>query len=113
MKSLFVLLCTVGGFFCFATEVHSQSLEDNEHYRAFKSWAGDTQFPNPFPNSFKFCIQSYDRMIASGVSPSTRVREDSDRGFLWTGTLQEIKEKWCEAGLKKITGDVTAKHRAV
>ena len=110
MIFVFVLFALLAVFSTSAAEVRAQSLDDNEHYIAFKSWAGDTQLPNPVPNSFKFCIQSYERMIAGGVSPSTRVREDNDRGFLWTGTLQEIKEKWCEAGLKKITGDVSAKH---
>lgn len=110
MRFVFVFFALTVVFSTSAAEARAQSLDDNEHYRAFKSWAGDTQFPNPVPNSFKFCIQKYNDMIASGVSPSTRVREDRDRGFLWTGTLQEIKEKWCEDGLKKITGDVTAKH---
>lgn len=87
-----------------------QAHESNEHYQAFQSWAIDTQMPNPVPNMFKFCLQSYDKMIASGVSPSTRVTEGKVRGVPWEGTVQEIKEKWCEAGLKKSTGDVAAKH---
>jgi len=59
---------------------------------------------------FKFCLQAYDRMIASGVSPSTQVTEGEVSGIPWKGTVQEIKEKWCEAGLKKTTGDVAARH---
>jgi hypothetical protein len=66
--------------------------------------------PNPVPNMFKFCLQAYDRMIASGVSPSTQVTEGEVSGIPWKGTVQEIKEKWCEAGLKKTTGDVAARH---
>lgn len=87
-----------------------ESLENNQHYQAFKSWAIDTQNPDPVPNMFKFCLQAYDKLIASGVSPSTRVKEDRDRGVLWTGTLQEIKGKWCEAGLKKTSDDVAKRH---
>ena len=94
----------------FVTAVRAQSLEDNEHYQSFRSWAIDTQFPNPVPNMFKFCIESYDKMIASGVSPSTQVPEGEHSGIPWKGTVQEIKEKWCDAGLKKITGDVAARH---
>lgn len=96
--------------FALVPEARAQSLEDNEHYQAFRSWAIDTQQPDPVPNMFKFCIQAYDKMIASGVSPTTRVPEDENRGVPWKGTVQEIKEKWCDAGLKKITGDVEAKH---
>src|SRR5436190_11752342 len=95
----------------------AQSLEDNEHYSSFKSWAMDTRAPNPVPNMFKFCLQAYDKMIASGVSPSARVREQTvpgtgpdDPPIVWAGTVQELKEKWCEAGLKKTSGDVAAKH---
>lgn len=87
-----------------------QALQDNQHYQAFRSWAIDTQHPNPVPNMFKFCLQAYDKMIASGVSPSTRVPEDRASGVLWSGTVQEIKEKWCEAGLKKTGDDVAKRH---
>lgn len=103
--------------FAFATTAQGQSsLEDNEDYSSFKSWAIHTQEPDPLPNMFKFCIQAYDKMIASGISPSTRVPEQvipATYGFPrieWKGTIQEIKEKWCDAGLTKISGDVTARH---
>jgi len=88
----------------------AQSLEDNENYRRFQSWAIDTQMPGPMPVMFESCIEWYDKMIASGVSPSTRVPEDTLRGVLWKGTVQEIKEKWCDAGLKKNTEDVASRH---
>jgi hypothetical protein len=95
----------------------AQSLENNEHYSSFKSWAMDTRAPNPVPNMFKFCLQAYDKMIASGVSPSTRVPEQTMPGFkdgdppiVWSGTVQELKEKWCEAGGRKISDDVAKKH---
>lgn len=88
----------------------TSSLEENEHYQAFQSWAIDTQMPDPVPNMFKFCIAAYDKMIASGVAPTTRVPEGEVRGVMWKGTVQEIKEKWCDAGLKKTAGDVAARH---
>jgi len=101
----------------FAFAAHAQSLADNEHYSQFKSWAMHTQQPNPIPNMFKFCIQNYDKMIASGISPSTRVPDedlpnyrDKAPPIRWSGTVQEIKEKWCEAGLKKTSADVAQKH---
>ena len=88
----------------------SAALENNEHYGNFRSWAVSTQFPNPVPNQFKFCVQAYDKMIASGISPSTRVPEGEHSGVPWKGTVQEIKERWCDAGLKKATGDVASRH---
>ena len=96
--------------FTFGATARAQSLQDNEHCQAFRSWAIDTQLPDPVPNMFKFCTQAHDKMIASGVSPSTSVPEDNNRGVLWKGTVQEIKEKWCDAGMKKTTDDVAARH---
>ncbi|MEJ7847391.1 MAG: hypothetical protein WKF92_04790 [Pyrinomonadaceae bacterium] len=110
MRFIFAFFALTVVFSTSTAEARAQSLADNEHYRSFESWAVSTQFPNPLPNMFKFCIQSYEALIASGVSPSTRVRENSDRGILFKGTLQEIKEKWCDAGQKKVSGDVAAKH---
>ena len=101
----------------FAVGARAQpALNENEDYRSFKSWAIHTQEPDPLPNMFKFCIQSYDKMIANGIAPSTRVPEEvipASAGFPrieWKGTIQEIKEKWCEAGQKKVSGDVAARH---
>jgi hypothetical protein len=96
--------------FVFVPAARAQSLDDNEAYQSFRSWAIDTQQPDPVPNMFKFCIQAYDKMIASGVSPSTQVPEGEHSGIPWKGTVQEIKEKWCDAGLKKISGDVETRH---
>lgn len=95
----------------------AQSLEDNEHYSTFKSWALDTRYPDPVPNMFKFCVETYDKMIASGVAPDTPVPEEEipglkygDPPIQWRGTVQEIKQNWCEAGLTQITGEVGARH---
>jgi hypothetical protein len=55
-------------------------------------------------------------MIASGVAPSTRGPEQDIPAsgnfprILWKGTVQEIKEKWCDAGQKKTADDIEAKH---
>ena len=111
MRVVFVFFTLVIVSSTFAVAARAQALEDNADYRAFRSWAILTQQPGrPLPNIFKFCIQSYDKMTASGVSPSTRVPEDEHSGIPWKGTVQEIKEKWCDAGLNKVTGDVTARH---
>ena len=95
----------------------AQSLQDNENYLRFRSWAIHTQEPNPVPNMFKFCLQNYDKMIASGVSPSARVPEETlppfgpgEKPIVWAGTVQELKQKWCEAGLKKTGDDVAKRH---
>ena len=113
MKIVSVCFALVIASFWSVSAARAQSLEENKHYLSFRTWAIEIQRPNPVPNMFKFCIEFYHEMIASGVSPSTRVPEDKDSGILWTGTMQEIKEKWCDAGLKKITDEVNAEQRTV
>jgi len=110
MKLIIVCIALMVLSSVFADRMYAQNLEDNDDYQAFRSWAIDTRYPDPLPNMFKFCIQSYDKMIASGVSPSTRVPEAKIGDIEWKGTVQEIKEKWCEAGLKKTTADLAALH---
>jgi len=109
MRIFLICLALVVVSLAFVPAVNAQSLEENELYQTFQSWAIDTQQPDPVPNMFKFCIQAYDKMIASGISPSTRVPEGDVRGIHWKGTVQEIKENWCDAGLKKVSGDIEAK----
>jgi hypothetical protein len=116
MRVFFVCFAMVLVSLTFAGAAGAQDLQENEHYRAFKSWAVNTQEPDPLPNMFKFCIQSYDKMIASGVSPSTQVPEQVMEATFkfprihWKGTVKELKENWCEAGQKKTLGDVAARH---
>ena len=116
MRVLIVCFAAVVVSTIFANSARAQSLEENVHYGAFRGWAINTQEPDPLPNMFKFCIQSYDKMISSGVSPSTLVPEAiipaSGRfpRIVWKGTVQEIKEKWCDAGQKKTADDVATRH---
>src|SRR5436189_5048650 len=108
MRVVLVCFALVVVSSAFVPAACAQSLDENEHYQTFRSWAIDTQHPDPVPNMFKFCIQAYDKMIASGVSPSTPIPEGEYGGILWKGTVQEIKEKWCDAGLKKSTDEIAA-----
>ena len=55
-------------------------------------------------------------MIASGISPSTRVPEEilsEDVDFPrieWKGTVKELNERLCSGGQKKLNDDIAAKH---
>lgn len=109
MRIFLTCLALVVVSFTFVPAAHAQDLEENEDYQSFRSWAISTQFPDPVPNQFKFCIQSYDKMIASGIDPSTQVPEGTHSGVPWKGTIKEIKEKWCDAGLKAKSEDLAAK----
>ena len=47
------------------------------------------------------CIEAYNEMIKAGIAPTERVPEQKLPSGLWSGTLQEIRQTWCDVGLKK------------
>ena len=55
---------------------------------------------------FKNCVDTYDRMIKSGIPPTEPVQErkmTDGRGgeVVWSGTVEELRKKWCDEGVKK------------
>ena len=108
------ILCFALVMVSFVSTARSQDLDDNANYRSFKGWAINTQQPNPLPVMFDGCIDAYDKMIADGIPPDTQVPEyvmEATFGFPrvhWKGTVKELKENWCDAGKKKLTGDIEA-----
>lgn len=100
----------------FASSAHAQDLEENSHYREFKKWTVAAQHKRPLPIVYQWCREAYDKMIASGVSPSTQVPEDimsADIDFPkieWKGTVKELNDGLCAGGQKKLSDDIEAKH---
>ncbi len=95
--------------FTFSTALSAQSLEDSQLYYKFKSEVRSIQqSENHVAMEFVYCVQAYEKLIASGVSPSTRV--PADDSLDWKGTLEEIKEKYCVAPEKKMNDELAAKH---
>jgi hypothetical protein len=110
----FFLFCfAMGVFFAtFASAASAQSLEDNQLYYNFlsqvRSIKGSIEDGGKvFPMEFVYCLGAYDKLIASGVSPSTRFPADNSANL--TGTLAEAKEKYCVAPAKKVDEDWDAK----
>ncbi|HKP70210.1 MAG TPA: hypothetical protein VJV05_13065 [Pyrinomonadaceae bacterium] len=110
-------------FFCFAilvisltSDAQAQDLASNEHYSEFKKWTVAAQHRRPIPAVYEWCVQAYDKMIASGVAPSTRVPEEimsADADFPrieWVGTVKELNDRLCSGGQKKLNDDLAAKH---
>ncbi len=111
MRVAFVCISMVVFHAALATAVGAQSLEDDANYREFRKWVVANQQPGqPVAIVYDWCAEAYKKMIAGGVSPSTRVIEDKDWGDFWKGTVQEINEKYCEGAKKKLTNDLEAKH---
>jgi len=96
----------------FAPSTSAQSLDDNQLYHNFLSQVRSIQRSvkdgdKIFPMEFVYCKDSYDKLIASGVSPSTRVPAGNSADL--NGTLVEAKEKWCVAPEKSVNADWDAK----
>ncbi len=96
----------------FAHNVSAQSLEDNQLFHNFMSQARSIRSSveageKLFPMEFVYCLQGYEKLIASGVSPSARVAKYAELD--WNGTLAEIKDKYCVAPEKKVNDDWDAK----
>ena len=47
---------------------------------------------------FKNCLQAYDEIVKAGVSPSERVPDDVIKGAPWSGSIEELRQKWCDTG---------------
>lgn len=55
---------------------------------------------------FENCVDEYNQMMKAGISPTERVHDDkvSDgKGGMmaWSGTIEELRKKWCDAGATK------------
>jgi hypothetical protein len=49
---------------------------------------------------FKNCLQAYDEIVKAGVSPTERVPDDVIKGATWSGSIEELRKKWCDAGFQ-------------
>lgn len=56
---------------------------------------------------FKRCIETYDRIVKAGAKPTDRVPEQKIGATEWSGTIEELRQKWCDTGLTKATGNTT------
>ena len=111
-----VLICVTLICISLVSSARAQDITDNEHYQQFKKWTVAAQHRRPVPRVFDWCVDAYDKMIASGVSPSTQVPEEimsADVDFPrieWKGTVKEINDRLCSGGQKKLNDEITAKH---
>jgi len=116
MRRFFICLSLLITMAAFASSANAQGLEENSHYHDFKKWTVAAQHKRPLPIVYEWCVESYNKMIASGVSPSTQVPEEvmsADIDFPrieWKGTVKELNERLCSGGQKKLTGDIAAQH---
>ncbi len=60
---------------------------------------------------FKMCLQTYDRITKAGVPPTEQVPERNIGGVVWSGSIEELKTKYCEAGMSR-ANEQTSAHEA-
>ncbi len=81
----------------------------------FEKWAILAMKDTPNLNSgrydagyYKNCIQAYDEIVKAGVSPTEHVPEDVIGNAAWSGSIEELRKKWCESGLSKANAKTAA-----
>jgi len=81
--------------------------------RAFEKWAilamqagTDVRSGSTY---YKLCIQTYDEIVKAGVSPTERVPDRVIGSAEWSGTIEELRKKWCDAGMSKATGQTASR----
>ena len=112
MRVFLVCFAMVIVAFTLSTAVNAQSLEDNQHFYSFMSQVRSIRSSvedgdKIFPMEFVYCLDKYEKLIASGVSPTARITKYAELD--WNGTLAEIKEKYCVAPEKKVNEQWDAK----
>lgn len=112
MKLFFVCSAMAIIISSIASTANAQALEDNQNFYSFMSQVRSIRSSvedgdKIFPMEFVYCLDKYEKLIASGVSPTARVGEYAE--IKWNATLGEIKEKYCVAPKKKVNEDWDAK----
>ncbi len=81
---------------------HVESLGKIKYFERWAKFAmADT--PNLSKGSydvsyFKNCLQAYDEIVKAGVSPTEHVPDDVIKGAPWSGSIEELRKKWCDSG---------------
>jgi hypothetical protein len=52
---------------------------------------------------YRLCLQTYDRIVKAGISPNERVPDRVIGSAQWSGTIGELRKKWCESGMTMAT----------
>ena len=92
--------------------VHLETLGKIKYFERWAKFAmADT--PNLSKGSydvsyFKNCLQAYDEIVKAGVSPTERVPDDVIKGAPWSGSIEELRKKWCDAGFQTAKAKTTA-----
>jgi hypothetical protein len=92
--------------------VHVETLGKIQY---FERWAKFAMKDTPNLNSGRYevayyrnCIQVYDEIVKAGISPSERVPDDVIGGAAWSGSIEELRKKWCDSGFSTANAKTAA-----
>ena len=52
---------------------------------------------------YKLCIQTYNEITKAGIAPTERVPDRTIGGVQWGGAIEDLRKKWCDAGMSQAT----------
>jgi hypothetical protein len=56
---------------------------------------------------YRLCISTYKDIVKAGVSPSDRVPDRMIAGTAWSGSIEELRQKYCDAGMSAAASATT------
>lgn len=87
--------------------VSCEHVERVKKVQEFERWAiasmHDTSYKTPSEPDYRNCIKVYNEIVQKGISPSEHVAERMVGELPWSGTITELREKWCDTGLQAST----------
>jgi len=81
--------------------------------KAFEKWAllamqAGTNYRSG-SDYYRLCKQTYNDIVKAGVPPTERVPERMIAGTAWSGTIEDLRKTWCDAGMSKATSQTSAR----
>jgi hypothetical protein len=57
---------------------------------------------------YRNCLKTYDDIVKAGIQPTERVPDRVIAGAQWSGSIEELKKKWCDTGASNASSQTSA-----
>jgi hypothetical protein len=57
---------------------------------------------------YRLCLKTYDDIVKAGVAPTERVPDRTIAGTQWSGSIEELRKKYCETGASMASSQTAA-----
>lgn len=58
---------------------------------------------------YRMCLKSYDDIVKAGVAPTDRVPDRTIGGVQWSGSIEDLRKKYCDTGASNASSQTSAK----